>query len=99
MFKTLLSYPLTRDVTLGKCFNVTIVILGIFWVTVITLINIAAVGYELVPTTSADYNASYTLWYERFTSGTSWIPKTRKCDPSMIKIGERMCSLAILVMS
>lgn len=89
MFKTLISYPLTRDVTLGVCFNVTILILGIVWVAVITLVNVAAVGYELMPTLSADFNASYTLWYERFTKRTSWIPQTRNCTPSVIKLGER----------
>jgi hypothetical protein len=89
MLKTLISYPLTRPVNLGICFNVTIVLLGILWVTSITLINVAAVGYELVPITSANFNASYTLWYERFTRGTSWIPRTWNCDPSMIKLGER----------
>ena len=90
MLKSLISYPVTRGVHLGICFNVTIVLLGLLWVTVITLVNVAAVGYELVPTTSADFNASYTLWYERYTMGTSWIPQTWNCDPSIIKLGERM---------
>ena len=89
MLKSLICYPITREVHLGTWFNVAIILLGILWVTFITLINVAAVGYELVPTTSANFNASYTLWYERFTLGTSWIPRTWKCDASMIKLGER----------
>jgi hypothetical protein len=87
MFKSLLAYPVTRDVKFGLCSNILIVLLGLSWVTVVTVINVAAVGYELVPTTTTKYNASYSLWYERFTP-KSWIPQTRHCDSSIIKIGE-----------
>ena len=88
MFKSLLSYPVTRDVKFTLCFNIFIVVLGLGWASVVTLINVAAVGYELVPTTTTQYNASYSLWYERFTSRSSWIPQTRHCDTSIIKISE-----------
>lgn len=71
MLTTLISYPLTRPANLDIYFNVIIVLLGILSVTVITLSNVAAVGYEHVPTTSANFAASYTLWYERFSMGTS----------------------------
>jgi len=84
----LLQYPVTRSIALGQWFNIFIILLGIGWVSLITIINIAAVGYELVPFTTTIYNTSATLWYERLPLMTSWFPQGRSCDGSIIKLGE-----------
>ena len=88
MFKSLLEYPITRPVSLGLCFNVTIIVLGIAWVTLITVFNVAAAAYESIPITSTQFNASYTLWYERFIPISSWVPPARKCNGSLISLNE-----------
>lgn len=93
MFGTLrsmfaLSYPITRPINLGICFNITFVVLGLAWVAIITIINVAAVGYELVPLTSTLFNSSYTLWYEVFIPSKTWIPQARTCEGSIIKAQE-----------
>src|ERR1700737_3120221 len=88
MFNSLLQYPVTRPVALGIWFNLIVGILGLSWIAIITIINVAAVGYELVPVTSTLFNISYTLWYERFIPTTSWIPRTRSCEGSIIQLTE-----------
>ena len=89
MFNTLrslftLSYPITRPITLGLCFNIPVIILGVAWVTIITTISVAAVGYELVPFTSTLFNSSYTLWYEVFIP-EALVRPARNCEGSIIK--------------
>lgn len=89
-----LEYPITRPIALGFWFNFFVILGGVGWITVVTIINVAAVGYELVPFTSTNFNASTTLWYERFTPMMSWFPQGRTCEGSIIKIGE--CFLKLL---
>lgn len=84
-----LEYPMTRPVHMQRNCTLLLVLLGAIYVTVITLLNIAAVAYELVPVTTTSYNGSNTLWYERvFPSSTSWVPPSRKCDGSVIRFLE-----------
>lgn len=61
---------------------------GTVYIVIITIINVAAVGYQLVPVTSTIFNESYVLWYERILPKTSWIPQSRSCDGSVIKLQE-----------
>lgn len=88
MFKSLLQYSITKPVTAGICFNVTIILLGIAWVVLITVINVAAVGYEIVIITSTVFNSSYTLWYESFPLLSSWVSSARTCNGSIINLNE-----------
>jgi hypothetical protein len=84
----LLEYPVTRPITLCRFWKCVLVLGAIIWVTLITLVNVAAVGYELVPVTSSVFNSSAVLWYERFMPISSWIPKSRTCEWSIIKVLE-----------
>jgi len=86
MFKTFLEYPITRPVALGIWFNVLVVLFMTGWTVIITLVSIASVAYELVPVTSTQYNATYTLFYEKFIPSSSWLPETRTCDASIIQL-------------
>ena len=79
------SYPISRPITL-RYFNVTILLLGLVYVTSITLINVVAIGYEQIPVRSPFYNLSQPLWYERFMMGQG--PKAWNCDASIIKVSE-----------
>ena len=92
MFKTLLEYPITRPVVLGIWFNALVVLFMIGWTAIITLVSVASVAYELVPVTSTQYNSTYNLFYEKFIPSSSWLPETRTCDSSIIKLTEGSCS-------
>lgn len=89
----LLEYPVTRPISLGRLWTALIILGAIIWITFITLVNVAAVGYELVPITSGLYNSSTLLWYERFMPTSSWIPKSRTCDWTLIKLLEGLSLL------
>ena len=68
----LLEYPVTRAIRLRRTWATVLILGAILWITVITLINVAAVGYELVPLTSTSYSSSESLlWYERFMPKSS----------------------------
>jgi hypothetical protein len=68
-------------------------ITALFWVcftalaALVTVINVAAVGYEIVPIYSLAYNATYELWYEKFIP-LRIRPQTRWCEPSVIQTNE-----------
>jgi hypothetical protein len=83
-----IDYGVTRSANLHPWSILTLIVLGAAWVAIVTTVNVAAVGYELVPVTSTDFNASYSLWYERFIPRQSWKPTTRTCDGSIIQINE-----------
>ena len=88
MLKSLLQYPITRPVSLGIGFNITIIVLGTAWVALVTVFNVATVRYEIVPITYTQFNASYTLWYERFRPFLSWLSTPRICNGSYISLNE-----------
>jgi hypothetical protein len=77
------EYAITRPFS-SRYFTPSIFVVGILWLTLITIVNIIAVGYETVPFTSLVYNSTGKLWYERFNP--FWIPPGRSCDPSLIPL-------------
>src|SRR5277367_5314128 len=82
-----IDYGVTRTAIFPLWSALIIIVLGVAWVAIVTIVNVAAVGYELVSVTSTDFNASYSLWYERFIP-QSYKPMTRTCDGSIIQISE-----------
>jgi hypothetical protein len=68
-------------------FTWTILFLGVIYITVVTIINVVAVGYELVPFISSQYNGSANLWYEGFLPNM-WRPVTRSCEPTIFGLGQ-----------
>jgi hypothetical protein len=87
MLQALLQYPITRPINLGRWFNLLIGLGASIWVAVITIVNIAAVGYESAPITYNVFNVSNSLWYERLLP-SSWRPQSCSCAPSTIRLGE-----------
>src|SRR3982074_2020319 len=81
------EYQITRPFTL-RYFSPIIIVLGVLWIALITVINIATVGYESVTVESISFNSSTPLWYQRFFPEVSWIPKARNCTGSVIKANE-----------
>jgi hypothetical protein len=83
------EYPVTRPILLSRCALATTIILCITFVGIVTLVNIIAVGYELVPiaVTSVNYNSTQPFWYEHIIP-TKWIPQRRTCQPAIIHLNE-----------
>ena len=85
------EYQVTKEsgfCWLGPC----LLISGSIWTICITLISIAAVGYEYQPVILLDYNSTVHLWYERFIPTTQWISEPKICESSTLKISESMCA-------
>jgi hypothetical protein len=88
------DYPLTRPVTLRSHFNVSILVLGVVYIVLITLINVAAVGYDSVSFISSSCNGTLTLWYDQFLPKTVLLPPSRTCQASAIKANEGFAFLS-----
>lgn len=84
----LFEYSITRPITLSWWLKVLLCLGGVLWFTIVTVVNIAAVGYDLVPVTSTAFNSSYTLWYEYLTPLKSWVPRSWTCNGAIIEFGE-----------
>jgi hypothetical protein len=86
---TFFDYPVTNPIPLRRWTAITLIVVGVAWVVLVTLISVAAVGYEVVPRTSTSFNISKPLWYETFLHGMpSVIPSTWTCAPSILKKNE-----------
>lgn len=81
------QYPITRPITL-RHFKPTFLVLGVLFITFITLINVAAVGYENISVISVTYNRTETLWYERLRGSMGAFPIRWNCSASTIKVTE-----------
>ena len=85
---TFFEYPITRPIPLSRGSLTLIIISGLAFVGLVTVINVVAVGYEYVTITSTDYDPTAKLWYEKFMA-KSWTPHTKTCQPTIIKLNER----------
>jgi hypothetical protein len=84
------EYSLTRKITVPY-FNPLLYGLGIFWIVLVTLLNIAAVGYESVNIYATHFNATQLLWYETFPLTKSLFPPSWSCSyPALISVGQSM---------
>jgi hypothetical protein len=77
------EYPVTRPFTL-RHFNSALLCIGVLWSALITLLNVAAVGYETVSIVSSSFDGT-PLWYERFPLTRFWLPQSRSCQPAKIQ--------------
>lgn len=91
------SYKLTRSTKLPRRVNLLIIAFVITLFVIITLINLAAVGYEYHFRQSPNYhNVLPPPWYENhFLANTSWLPRIWACDASLIKSTDGTCSVII----
>jgi hypothetical protein len=85
---SLLEYHVTRPIILKKWITTSIIVGAILWIIIITLINIVAVGYELVSVSSTNFNNTARNWYEKVLPTDSVIPSSWNCLYSVIKVNE-----------
>ena len=83
----LLEYPVTKPISVSLRTNLALVAFTVLFVGVVTIINIIAVGYEVVPVIAPSYHSTDVLWYEKFLP-RNWLPKTLDCNPATINIME-----------
>lgn len=93
----LLEYNITRPVYLSRLVTVLIFAAAVAWILVVTLINVAAVGYELVQVTSTDFNRTSKTWYDHFIPGSGLIPSSWSCTYSVLKLNEGLFSPSSLI--
>ena len=86
------TYPITRPFTLPHL-TAILSICGVIWVTFVTIISIATVGYQNIVIQSTSLNLSNPLWYERLLPGSTLGLESRKCDTSQIKMNQDGISL------
>jgi hypothetical protein len=91
----LFEYSVTRPIVISRWLEILICLGGVLWFTIVTVVNIAVVGYDLVPVTSTIFNNSYDLWYERLIPLRSWIPQSWTCNGSIIGFGEGIYPLLV----
>jgi hypothetical protein len=80
--------PVQRQVTV-QWLTPILIISGLLYVLVATLINVVAVGYETIVFASTDYNETHSLWYDRFAP---WSGNHRQCSAALIKLND--CTLS-----
>ena len=59
------EYSITREITIPY-FTPILYLVGFLWIAIVTLLNVAAVGYDTVNIYSPSFNATQLLWYEKF---------------------------------
>src|SRR5271170_8077341 len=82
------DYPITRQIRSRRftvLFLAGLIIVCVF----VTLFAVIAVAYEPVSVLYTSFNATRSLWYDRFHS--RWLPQTTVCQPSVMKVNEGYC--------
>jgi len=82
-----LEYSPTQPFTLPH-FTIIVYTLGLLWTIFITVLNVAAVGYESVPVFSNSFNSTTPLWYERIAPIGWLLPASWSCLPLLIEPGQ-----------
>jgi len=87
-----LEYSVTRAFTIPHLTPVVLT-LGFVWICFVTIISFAAVGYETISirSTPEEFNSTTRLWYEKVFPSWEWIPSSRDCDNSFVKIQDGIC--------
>jgi hypothetical protein len=83
----LFSYGVTRDFNSSR-FTASLLICGAVWISFVTVLSVATVGYEVRSVRTSDFNGTIPSWYERFLRHTPWMAQTKICDSSIIKTPE-----------
>jgi len=83
-----LQYPITRSFTI-RHFTEWVLVLGLLWVGLVTLFNVAALGYETIQVYSTSFTAPRLLWYEKFSVTKALFPASWVCAPALVEPYQR----------
>lgn len=81
------QYPITRNFS-SPFFSPVLAVVGFIWMMLITIMCLAAVGYEYESIFTTDFNSTTRLWYEKLFPTTPWTPHTKICQPAILKVQE-----------
>jgi len=82
-----MRYAVDREIQFPAKTAVFISFLFAFWALLITLINVAAQGYETVTILTTDFNGTNRFWYDRFIP----VPlqsRHRNCTAATLTLGQ-----------
>jgi len=85
---TLLEYPITRPIILSRWVTVLIFVGWVAWIILVTLVSVAAQGYQYVTVSSTNFNSTQRNWYEKIVNSHSLIPPSWNCSYSVLKLNE-----------
>lgn len=88
MSQSWFEYPVTRPFNL-KYMNLTLIVLGSIWTCLVTIVMIAAVGYESSQVYLDTFNPESSLWYEKMLPNSGWLSGSTACQGSSVKAGDR----------
>ena len=87
-----MHYSVQREIHFSGKLIFLISFLFAFWALVVTLVNVAAQGYETVSILTSDFNGTNLLWYDHFIP-SSQRSQHRNCTPATLKLDECTISL------
>jgi hypothetical protein len=79
-----LHYSITRPFTIPY-YTEFVLFFGLLWVGLVTLFNVAAVGYDIVQVFSTSFEPPTQLWYEKFSLTKELFPSSWTCTPALIE--------------
>jgi len=82
-----MRYAVDREIQFPAKTAVFISFLFAFWALLITLINVAAQGYETVTILTTDFNGTNRIWYDSFIP-PSLRSRHRNCTAATLKLDE-----------
>ena len=97
------TYSISRPIT-PVWFTPSVLGLGLLYVVIITVINVASVGYNNISYTSTAFNDTHTLWFDKFVPGRGSSYNHRVCSPFPLalndgKIPSKTSHLTITIVS
>jgi hypothetical protein len=78
-----LHYSITRPFTIPY-YTECVLFFGLIWLGLVTLFNVAAVGYDVVQVFSTSFEPPTQLWYERFSVTKALFPSSWTCTAALI---------------
>jgi hypothetical protein len=82
-----MQYPIGREIEFSTKVVFAISFLFAFWAVLVTLINVAAQGYDIVTTLTTDFNGTNFLWYDNFIPAPLR-SRHRNCTAASLKLGD-----------
>ncbi|KAF6759926.1 hypothetical protein DFP72DRAFT_1063659 [Ephemerocybe angulata] len=86
----LLEYPITRPFD-SPWFSVVAYTVGLITIVILSVVNVALVGYDPVSVFRSDFNSTERYWFDKFTpSFASRSQPGKQCDAHVFNVGDSL---------